>query len=444
MRILFWTAVLAGPLIGQQPLILRDAVQQALRSQPSLIAAAEQLKSAGAREAQARAGHLPKINYSESFQRSNNPVFVFGSLLTQHQFTEANFNIGPLNRPDFLNNFETTVTVDKTVWDGGITSRQIASAQAGRSLSAEEEKRVRLAVIARVVETYFAIKVAQGNLAAAREAVRSAEADLQRAETVRKAGMSTDAEVLSIRVHLAGVREQEIRHAAQLDVARSSLNEALGLPLDTAHDLITDLEPISGESATIAEHERRALDSRPEVKQAQLARELASAQRGLARASLYPQVGVRAAFEADRQEFIRKGGANWLVAATLRWNVFNGGADRARIAEASYAIAAAEAQQLRTEAGVRLEVRRAWSLLSAAGERVRVASSAIDMAQESLRITKNRYEAGMTTVTELLRNETALSDARTRRIGAVYEQRLAAAALELAAGTLGPDSEVLR
>ena len=40
------------------------------------------------------------------------------------------------------------------------------------------------------------------------QAVRSAEADLKRAETVRAAGMSTDADVLSIRVHLAAVTEQ--------------------------------------------------------------------------------------------------------------------------------------------------------------------------------------------------------------------------------------------
>ena len=35
--------------------------------------------------------------------------------------------------------------------------------------------------------------------------------DLQRAEAVRSAGMSTDADVLSIRVHLAAVTEQQIR-----------------------------------------------------------------------------------------------------------------------------------------------------------------------------------------------------------------------------------------
>ena len=41
--------------------------------------------------------------------------------------------------------------------------------------------------------------------------MRSAEADLKRAEAVRAAGMSTDVDVLSIRVHLAAVNEQRIQ-----------------------------------------------------------------------------------------------------------------------------------------------------------------------------------------------------------------------------------------
>jgi outer membrane protein TolC len=65
------------------------------------------------------------------------------------------------------------------------------------------------------------------------------------------------------------------------------------------------------------------------------------------------------------------------------------------------------------------------------------------MAQESLRITKNRYESGLSNVTDLLRTETALLEAKTRRLAAVYDERLAAVNLVLAAGTLSPASEVL-
>ena len=98
--------VLAGPLLAQDPLTLREAVRLALRENKAIAATNAGMRASEARIDAVRAGRLPKLNYSESFARSDNPVFVFGSLLTQHQFGAENFNIGPLNRPDSLNNFQ--------------------------------------------------------------------------------------------------------------------------------------------------------------------------------------------------------------------------------------------------------------------------------------------------------------------------------------------------
>src|SRR5690348_15478748 len=110
-RFLTLFALAAPALLAQEALSLREAVDLALHTSP-LSAAAE----AGEREAEARihetrAGYLPRVQYSEGLQRGNNPVFVFSSLLTQHQFSEANFAIGSLNRPDAMNNHQSQLAV---------------------------------------------------------------------------------------------------------------------------------------------------------------------------------------------------------------------------------------------------------------------------------------------------------------------------------------------
>ena len=86
---------------AQDPISLKDAVHLSLNRNKAVEAADASRKAAESRIAEARSGNLPKVNYSESWTRSDNPVFVFSSLLTQHQFGEQNFQIGPLNRPDF-------------------------------------------------------------------------------------------------------------------------------------------------------------------------------------------------------------------------------------------------------------------------------------------------------------------------------------------------------
>lgn len=446
MRQMRWWFVwlYALPVWSQAPLTLQDAVRTALRQHPSIQATSAQVEAAQARIEQARSGYLPKVNYQESFARSNNPVFVFSTLLTQRQFTIENFEIGRLNRPDFLNNFQSLVAVEQTVFDAGQTRSQTRAAELGKSLAAEQQRAAEMNVIAGVVRAYYGAVLASESLKVAEEAVRSAEADLKRAEAIRAAGMATDADVLSIRVHLAAMREQQIRRSYDVDVARAALNEALGLPLDTRHDLATPLEALKPPADPLEEYEKRATRFRPELRQAEHYTQLAETRAQAARAGYWPQVSLRGAFEADRQRFIDRGGANWFFGATLRWNLFNGWATQAGVAEAAHALRSAQAERERAGAGVRLQVRKALADLKAADERIGVAAAAVAQAEESLRITKNRYEAGLATVTDLLRNETAAMEAKLRHLAAIHDQRIAAAMLELAAGSLSADSDVLK
>jgi outer membrane protein len=439
--------LLAAPVWAQNTagdrLSLREAVQLALRGNRSIAAAVAGVEAAQSRVSQARAGYLPRVNYSETVSRGNNPVYVFGSLLTQHQFTESNFVLGTLNRPDALNNFASLVTADQTLYDGGQTRRATLAAGLARQMSTEEERRARLDVAAGVAQAYYSALLTAEAVETAGASLRSAEADLERATSIRDVGMATDADVLSIRVHVAAVTEAQIQARSGLTVARAALNDALGLPLDTPHELTSQLTPWKPAAGAAAGFERQAVLARPELLAAHLAASLAENQLNSARSALLPQVGFHGAFEADRQRPVTRGGANWTAAVSLRWNLYNGGADKARIAEASHLLARARAAEAGADSSVRLEVRRAAAALDAATERIAVAQAGVTQAEESLRITQNRYGAGMSNVTDLLRTETALLESRTRYLAAVHDQRVAALSLERAAGSLSADSEVL-
>lgn len=434
----------AATVEAQTQLSLREAVARALEAHPSVAAARAAVQAADERIETARAGRLPKLNYSESFQRSNNPVFVFSSLLTQHQFGLQNFQIGLLNRPDPLNNFQSTLAADQVIFDGKRTSSAIRGAEFDRAMNEEQKTGSDKRIIAAVAKAYYGALAADATLAVAEQALRSAEADLKRARDVRSAGMSTNADVLSIEVHLASVKEQRISRSYDVQLAHAALNEAMGVPLDTPASLTGTLTAAAHPASDLADFEQTALRERAETRQTGIAIDAAKARTDAARSAFLPEVGARAVLEADRQRFIDRGGANWLAAVTLRWNLFNGMEDRARRREAEYAVQQAEAQQRQVSSIVRLDVRRAWFDLQAANERIAVTQAAVRAADESLRIIKNRYEAGLTTVTELLRNEVALLESQNRQLQAIHDQRVALVALESAAGTLSADSAALQ
>jgi outer membrane protein TolC len=440
-----WTvyAIAALAADAQSAISLKEAVHLALQKNSAISAADAAASAAESRIHESRAAFLPKVNYSESWARSDNPVFVFSSLLTQHQFGSENFELGALNRPGFLNNFQSLLTADQVIYDAGQSKRSVRAAELSRDMTKESGRLTQLEVIANVVRAYFDAVLSAAQLGVAINAVRSGEADLERAQTIRAAGMSTDADVLSIRVHLASVEEQKIRRGADLDVARAALNDALGIALETEHSLSTALTRANVSDLSLEEYESTSLKERGEARQARLAVGLAENQSALARSALLPQVSIHGAFEADRQRFYELGGTSWTISAGLKWNLFNGNADKARIEETRALLKRSQAEQERAGSAIRLQVRRAYAELRAAEQRIEVAKASVEEAEESLRVLQNRYAAGMSNVTELLRTETAALEARTRYQAALHDQRIAAMMLEMAAGTLNANSEVL-
>src|SRR5688572_783251 len=102
-----FSAVLAAgePAAAQTPLTLGDAIARARAQNPDAGGTAEAERAAAMQVTQARAGYLPRVDAVESWQRGNQPVFVFGSLLAQRRFTAADFALPALNHPDALDNF---------------------------------------------------------------------------------------------------------------------------------------------------------------------------------------------------------------------------------------------------------------------------------------------------------------------------------------------------
>src|SRR5215831_6435486 len=128
MRIGLLLLVLTPLLPAQEALTLRQAVDLALRSNPLVAAASAEEKEAEARIREARSGYMPHVQFTESLERSNNPVFVFTSLLTQHQFGEQNFAIRALNRPDAVSNYQSRLIVEQVLFDAQQTSRSVKAA----------------------------------------------------------------------------------------------------------------------------------------------------------------------------------------------------------------------------------------------------------------------------------------------------------------------------
>jgi outer membrane protein TolC len=423
---------LAKPAAAQSPLNLQDAIARARAQNPDAGSSALAEREAVQRVIQARAGYWPRVDVAEWWQRGNQPVFVFSSLLAQRQFTAADFALGALNHPDALDNFRSAVTVEQPLFDG-VARANITVARIGYEMASATRQVVDRDLAASVTTAYGRVLAAAGARQSADAAVETARADREIAANRRDAGLTTDADVLQIDVHLSRTREEQIVAASDERIARARLNQLMGAPLGEAF-LLEPAPAVTIIDATdLAELEAEAIKARPDVILANLHEQHARASQRAARAAFFPHVSAQGGWELNGGAWSSRA-SGWIVGAVARVNLFNGFSDKARLAEAADRVTRHALERDKAETAARLDVHVAVARLDAARASEAVGRDAVAQARESRRIIRDRYEAGLTDVASLLRSAEAVARAESQQVAAQVAVLTASADLQRALG----------
>jgi outer membrane protein TolC len=424
--------VTAVPAAAQTPLSLTDAIARARAQNPDAGGSAAAEREAARRVTQARAGYWPRVDVAESWQRGDQPVFVFSALLAQRRFTAADFALETLNHPSAIDNVRSAITIEQTVFDG-VARANVAAARIGHTMAGVTRQAVDQDLAVSVTDAYGRVLVAGGAGRAADAAVDAARADREVAGNRRDAGMVTDADVLQIDVHLARMRQQQIEAASDERIARARLNQLMGAAL--AEDFLLEPAPpvATIDTSDLARLEAEATTNRPDVALASLQEQLARANQAAARAAFLPQVSAQGSWELNGGTLNRPA-SSWIVGAVARVNVFRGFADKARLDEAADRAARRALERTKAETSARLDVHAAVARLDAAKASDAVGREAVAQAREGRRIIRDRYEAGLTDVASLLQAAEAVARAEAQQVSAHVAILTANAALHHALG----------
>jgi outer membrane protein TolC len=161
---------------GQEPLTLRQAINEALSESPqAAMAHADQYESKSA-AAMARIQLLPQLNFTEDISRGNDPVHAFGTRLRQRQFTQADFALNSLDFPQPIGNFSTRFSGSWTAFDSFKTQRAIRSADLVQQSASSSGKAVNQQIVFQVVGAYQSVLYAQREIDVAQHEQETATA----------------------------------------------------------------------------------------------------------------------------------------------------------------------------------------------------------------------------------------------------------------------------
>ncbi len=408
-------------------LTLDKAVQMALDYNRDIKIARGALKQAEWAVGEASAGKMPTINYGFTANRGSSSSTTSGTLQS---------------RDSIDNRYTQTAGVSLPLYTGGAVEGQIDVARYAREsakqgvLSAEEVAKFN------AVNGYYTLLESYNLHDVAKESVSNLQGHVDNVQAQYNVGIVAKLDVLTSQVSLADAKASEISASNTVAVSEASLNQILGLPLQTKLKLIDTQMPFDAFTITLQEAWDYAMANRPEVLQADLAVKQAKEQVGIAAAGTMPKISVGASNDWGSQHWNKGYSDDWGVYGTISFNLWDGGATQNKVGSAREGVRIAEEQAAQQRESVQLEVKQAYLNISSAAEKVRATQAAVAQAEESFKIATVRYRAGVGINLDVLDAQLALNQARTNYIQALYDYNVGLATLEKAMGVNVQDNMI--
>ena len=405
---------------GQRPTIsLQDALARAKVNSPQFRAAVMQSGLAREDRVQARAALLPSVDY------------VTGAI-----YTEPNRESSP--RFIAANGVREYISQGAVHQSIGFSSfADYRRAHAAEALANAQAEIATRGLVVVVVQSYYGAIVGQRKTANAQQAADEAQRFLDLSERLEKGGEVAHADVIKAQLQandsIRALQESQLAaEKARLDLA------VLLFPVFTQDfDLVDDLR-FTTPLPQVAEVQTLAARNNPELKAALAAAQVASNEVQSAIGGHLPTLSLDYFYGIDAPQYATYTNGNrnlgYEVSASLRLPIFNWGATQSRVRQAELRRTQAQVELSATQRQALADLQAFYSEASVAKNQIEILKRSADLAQESLRLTTLRYQAGEATALEVVDAQNALVLARNNYDDGEVRYRLAVANLQTLTG----------
>jgi outer membrane protein len=423
--------VLSNADPGAQVLTLEQALVIAEKNNEAILVARAQLERARGRVQEARSAFLPTLNalgtYTHFYEESS---MEFPSGTDQNgQSKFQSIVIQPLSTTTVAASAELPVDI------GGVMAANRRAQQAGERISEQEIRRARQQLVLYVNNAYYNVARSSRLVDVAEEALRNSQQRLTTSQQQFAAGTVAQFDVIRAQTQVS--QNKQNLQAAQngLNLAKKAFNNILARPINTPVALydITEL-PTLGQA--LDDLEKVAEINRPEIEQGRQNIILQEHLIQTAKRSVLPSLNLRSIMNYN-PEPSRFGGSKtttFVSTAILTFPLFDGGTAKARLRQQREEVTIARATLSQLTRGVSLEVTQAYLNLENARVRLDTAEVAVTEATESLRLSRIRYQSGVSIQLEVSDAELAFTQAETNLVNARYDYLTAWAQLQKAIG----------
>ncbi len=411
-----------------RPIRLREAIEQAQRNAPAVVAARGLERNAAAAGRTAIAAYIPSLTLNAGSARSQGVQFFQGALV-------------PLRGDPW--NYNNGLVAAVQLFDGNQRWNELARSRATADAADAATIQARFDAALQTKQQFYAAVAARESEAAAKAQLEQADQQLKASTARFIAGVATKSDSLRSAIQLGNAQLAVLTAQNDLRVANAALTRVIGSQTvvtpaadDSTGDMLSELP---------TELELEQLIARsPSVMQAKANLMAARASRRAQRSSFLPSLTMSYNYSYTQTSARFSSSDLWLFSGgnpnrqqlnfNVSYSLFNGLVREQQSVQTDVAQRNAEAQLRDARLGSRQVLTQQLRALNNAQARVRVQMAAIAAAEEDLRVQQQRYALGASTLLDLLTSQTQLNQARQALIQARFDGRIARAQLSALLG----------
>ena len=424
-----------SPFTGSEPegkatpealqLSFQDAIDRGLRNNLGLLLSGDQALTARGERWKELSNLLPNLSarIQENIQTTSLTALGFKSNVFPFPVPRV---IGPFNYLD------ARAYLTQSVFNFHDLERERAASESLKSAQ-YSFKDARELVVLSVGNSYLLAIATAARIEATDAQVQNAQALYNRAIDQQKGGLSPDIDTLRSQVELQTRQQQLIAARNDYEKQKLSLARVIGLPPGQEF-VLTEKAPYQELTPLPVDvYLQRAYTSRSDYQAAQAQVRSAELMHRAAAAGRYPSVDLSANF-GDIGVTPAQSNGTWQVNGGVTIPIFAGGKVHSDLLEADSQVKQARSQLGDLRGRIDYEVRAALLDLNSAAQQVEVARSSVDLAEQSLVQSRDRFSAGVTDNLEVVQAQESVAAAHDSYIQSLYAHNLAKVELAYAIG----------
>jgi outer membrane protein len=416
---------------AQKRFTLAESLEMGLRNSKDLKISYSKVVSSESSVDVTNSAFLPQLKFSANYTRlSDVPPFTVSLPIFPYPITLAQ---------TILNNYTFKLSVQQPIFTGFKISSQKSSSQhlkEATEIDFEKDKSDAALQIQTAFWNFYKVlevkTVIDDNL-------KTVERHLDDTKNFYSNGLATQNDVLKMEVQLSNTKLMQIDAENNIELARSTFNKSIGVPLDEKTAISTEEIQINDNFGEYKSLVNEAYNNRNEIKSTEKRIEAGKENVIVNKSGYFPQVFVNGNYYMSRpnqryQPPLDQFKGTWDLGITLSWDIWTWGNTSSQVQIAEQNLLQTQTMREQLKDNIELEVNQNYLALKYAKEKLEVLEKTIEQTDENIKVTTEKYDNQLATSADLIDAENSVISAQTNYESALVDYEIAKVKLEKALG----------